>query len=860
VLRVSTQNFPIAFIKELAPAQTVIASGNNVLRAIASQRLVGDISGNVDVNLKTFEVSLNEVALSGPIFEPARGSEIQPGNNRYVLSGKITQTATGPQFQNVQLNVEQGELQVVLAALQLLDAAQARTSFGDASEVLVSPVRLQDEPLQRQLQRLSEIKVLLDQQREQREASSLFPDLNLAKGSFTGTVNLDGSLASGFTTQFNIEGQNWEWGSYGSEQLTVTGEGSFQNGIISLLPLRIQSGESVISYSGTIGGEVQSAQLRLENIPIEQMQALLQKVPNLPPVLTGFSGLLNATATLSGSISNPQARGELSITDAAINRTPVQSAEGSFSYANARLNFGSTILVAGTEPLNINGSLPYKLPIASVEPENNQLNLNIDVKNEGLAVLNLLSGGQVTWLNGTGNARVDVRGIYDQKANKLEQLVAQGEANIENATIQARPLPEGEPLTNVNGRVLFDFDRILVENMQGQFGGGAITAAGSIPISQPAPQQNPLTVNIGELAINLKGLYRGHVRGDVVVTGAALVPKIGGELNLFDGQVQLAAGGTATNNGGATGGGATASGGGTTASGATARGRGTTGTGAGSNNQLEFNSLKLTLDKSIEITQAPILSFLAQGTLTLNGPLDSIKPEGTIELNRGQVNLFTTQFRLARDYENTARFVANRGLDPILDVRLIASVTESTQRRLPISPVSAEINDAPALGVGSVQTVRIQARALGPASQLADNLELTSSPGRSKAEIVALLGGSFVDTLGRGDSTLGLVNLAGSALLGNVQNLIGDALGLSEFRVFPTTINDDKRRTSTLGLAAEAGVDISRNFSVSVLKELTTDQPFQYNLRYRVNDKVLLRGGTDFSGDSRAVVEYENRF
>jgi translocation and assembly module TamB len=46
-----------------------------------------------------------------------------------------------------------------------------------------------------------------------------------------------------------------------------------------------------------------------------------------------------------------------------------------------------------------------------------------------------------------------------------------------------------------------------------------------------------------------------------------------------------------------------------------------------------------------------------------------------------------------------------------------------------------------------------------------------------------------------------------------VQNIIGDALGLSEFRLFPTVITDDKRRTSSLGLAAEVGVDISRNFS-----------------------------------------------
>jgi hypothetical protein len=86
-----------------------------------------------------------------------------------------------------------------------------------------------------------------------------------------------------------------------------------------------------------------------------------------------------------------------------------------------------------------------------------------------------------------------------------------------------------------------------------------------------------------------------------------------------------------------------------------------------------------------------------------------------------------------------------------------------------------------------------------------------------------------------------------------VQNVIGDALGLSEFRLFPTTITDDKRRTSTLGLSAEAGVDVTRNLSVSLLKELTTDQPLQYSLRYRLNDQLLLRGSTDLSGDSRAV-------
>jgi translocation and assembly module TamB len=406
---------------------------------------------------------------------------------------------------------------------------------------------------------------------------------------------------------------------------------------------------------------------------------------------------------------------------------------------------------------------------------------------------------------------------------------------VENATLKAQALPE--PLTNVTGRVLFDLDRIRVESVQGQFSGGTITAGGTIPISQPVAQETPLTVNIGELAINLKGLYRGGVQGNVAVTGTALAPRIGGQVNLFDGQVSLEERIAATEGSGAGSGGET-----------------------NPNSSTEFNNLQLTLGKGIQITRAPIANFTANGTLTINGPLDNLRPDGTIQLERGQVNLFTTQFRLARGYENTARFFPSQGLDPVLNVRLVALVTEAIQRRLPTDPLSAEIRDVPATGFGSAQTVRVQAKVEGVASQLSDSLELTSTPARSKTEIVALLGGSFVDTLGRGDSTLGLVNLAGSALLGNVQNVIGDALGLSEFRLFPTTITDDKRRTSTLGLSAEAGVDVTRNLSVSLLKELTTDQPLQYSLRYRLNDQLLLRGSTDLSGDSRAVLEYDKRF
>ena len=847
-LVVKVAQFPIDLLKQLAPLPP----------AIAAQPVSGRLSGDLALNVKTFGASGN-VAIANPIFGTLRGDsftgrlqyangvvslkdgEFRKGDNQYLFSGSLTQTPKGPQFQ-AQLQVAQGELQDILVALQLFDITDLTRGFNvptysNAANVAIVPAGLPEATLQIQLRRLAEIQALIERQRQEREDSPL-PELAEAKGRFIGTLSVVGSLASGINAEFNIQGQNWQWGPYSAKQ--VVAQGGFQDGLLTLVPLRFQSDESFLSYSGTIGGDAQSGQLQVRNIPIAE----LKEVFNLPPSV-GFTGLLNATATLAGSIQNPQARGELTLSDATLNQTPVQSAQGSFSYNNARLSFGTTVLIAETDPLNIDGSIPYKLPIASVEPANNELSLNINVQNEGLALLNLLSGGQATWVNGTGDVQLNVSGIIDPKTNRPADLVAKGVANVENATIGARIFPEGERLTNVTGRVLFNLDNIQVETVRGQFSGGIVTAAGTIPIAQPVPQDNPLTLNIGELAINLKGLYRGGVQGNVRVTGTALAPRIGGEVSLFNGQVQLPDTAAVPS-----------------ATAAVPSGGGDVGGETTSSNPVEFNSLQLTLAKGVEIIKAPILNFLANGTLTINGSLGNLSPTGTIRLERGQVNLFTTQFRLARGYENTARFVRNQGLDPVLDVRLQASVAEATQRRLPTDPLSSEISDAPTTGLafGRVQTVRIQARVEGPASQLADNLELTSTPGRSETEIVALLGGSFVDTLGRGDTTLGLANLAGSALLSNVQNVIGDALGLSEFRLFPTIITSDEKRTSSLGLSAEAAVDISRNFSVSVLKELTTDQPFQYGLRYRLNDQLLLRGVTDFSGTSAGVLEYEKRF
>ena len=862
LLLVDAQNFPVSLIKEVTPLPP----------QIAAQPLSGRLSGDLEVNLNNYGIEGN-LAIAEPIFGTLRGDifsaklayqpngriaitdgKFQKEDREYLLAGNLVPTTYGPEFAG-QLQVVKGELQDVLTALQIFDLPDVNRrglfpAYDQAADLNIVAVGSSQNSLQNQLRRLSEIDELLKEQRQRREEASPFPEFAEAQGSFTGTVNLNASAAAGIEADFALEGEDWQWGSYNAQ--TIVAQGDFQNGVLTLLPLRFESGDGLASFSGSIGGENQSGQLQLRNLPVAEVRGLIEQFVELPPAI-GFDGLINATATLSGGISNPQARGELRISDATLNQQDVEEVKGGFNYSNARLNFGSTIrLVADAEPLSIEGSIPYKLPVATVEPESKNLSLNIDVENEGLALLNLLVGRQVAWVNGegTGDVELSIKGIYDQENNTTQGLVAEGTVAVNNATIKAQALPD--PLTNVTGNVVFNFDSIEVLDLEGKYGGGTVTAVGTIPINQPTIQENPLTVSIGQLELNLKGLYSGGVQGGVVVAGTARSPVISGELALFDGQVKLAEERQQT----------------TVSS---------DGEADETSSPIQFNNLMLALDRNIQIRKDPLLNFLASGNLILNGSLDKIRPEGIIALERGQVNLFTTQFRLDRGYENTAQFIPSEGFNPNLDVQLVASVQETNQLRRLGSTASAgnlatEISDDSTTNTfGSTQTVRIQAKVQGPATELVeslagtedkfnDSLQLTSDPDRSESEIVVLLGGGFVETLGRGNSTLGLANLAGTALLGNVSNIIGDAVGLSEFRLFPTTITDDEDRASGLGLSAEAGVDITDKLSVSVLKELTNSEPPQFNLRYRLNENLRVRGGTDFSEDHRAIVEYETRF
>ncbi|MEB3830179.1 translocation/assembly module TamB domain-containing protein [Phormidium sp. CCY1219] len=840
VLRFVVEEFPLGIANlafDLPPGPVggaIYSSGEYDLARNAGRAniaVAGPRVGYIDAERFVAEVAYDEGLV---VVDEAL---LRLGESEYRLAARAV-LAENPSFEG-QIEVVEGRVQDVLQALQLFTVEDAQRGltppdYAGSEQLDLISVGLPGERLLTQLRRLSEIATLVQQQAAIARQPGV-PEIIKVRGEFDGEITFAGTAQTGVEANFDIVSDGLQWFTQRPYQAVVGDRvvlregrvvdieeaivrGSFANGVVTLLPARIRTEESLISFSGAIGGENQSGQLRVENLAVDLIRNFVELPDNFD-----VEGLVNLRATLAGSVENPQSRGEVWLDNGTVNGEEIPGLRGAFSYDRSRLNFSSI----APEDLRVSASVP--LPPT---PGNDEFSLSVDIEDDGLSLIDVATGQQVEWVEGSATVEFQAQGRLDPEAGVIEDLVATGSAAIANATIDAQALPE--PLTNVTGTAQFERDRIVVEGIRGEFREGEVLAQGVLPIDTPTSQvENPLTVRLDELRLNLKGLYEGGVDGQIAITGTALEPDLGGEILLSDGTVLLPSdpSGQAAANGAP---------------------------GAGDEEQfgVEYDGLRVVLGEDLKISSPPLLQFVASGDLTINGFIDDPRPQGTIRLDRGLVNLFTTQFRLARDAENVAVFTGT--LNPYLDVRLVANVPEVRNTNLVSVASQSEVNDPIETTIGDGETIRVIASVEGRASQLEQNLELSSSPARSEQEIVALIGGGFVNTFGQGNTTLALANIAGNTLLLDVQNSIANALGLSEFRLGPAIV--DRGSFEQLALEVKAGVDITSNFSVSVERVLVDERPTDFSVRYRINDEVILRGATDFDDNHRALFEYQLRF
>jgi translocation and assembly module TamB len=864
VLGINVEQLPVTLLQPWIP--------KNI--GIQPYRFDGMAKGKLEIDLTNYQVSGNQIEINNPIFGAFAGDRlltnfryangrlnldntaIQRGEHTYNIDATIDATASTPTFQT-KLQVPKGSIEDIRNLLQIFSFNDLfipfnQRKYGTATDLATKTAKIANrpQPLYNELRRLSELQRWLKRETDRQQANTLIPDIGTLQGEFNGEISIANSLKTGLKTSFKIDGTNWQLprgqqeSPYQIDRLQATG--NWNNGKLRLEPLNLTIQNSQIDIAGDFGVNSQNAKLNIKNVPTEWLTSFVE----LP---VDVKGGINLAAQISGNLANPHASGDISLTNGLLNNTKLQDPKASFNYWDGRLTFNgdstfsNSPIVSQSDRIKINGSIPYQLPFSLKPPASRDIHVDLTLENQGLKILDVLSKQQLYWLDGQGKIALNIDGKM-KKSGGIESLTAKGAATISKGRIKSVAI--AEPFTDINGEIVFDFDRIDVQKLTGKLAQGQVSIAGIIPISDSfslSPSQQ-LQIQMNGVPVNIQDKYNGDVNGNVQVIGTALNPILTGAIKLSNGQVLLP----------------------DTSNSTTGSGTQTATAQVPNPNSIQLRNLQITLGDNLQITRAPILSFLATGKIDVDGTIDKPRPFGQVQLQKGSVNLFTTQFRLASGAQ-TADFFPTLGAEPVLNLKLYAKTLSSTAnlltQRNSIARTSknGEINqpaDFYTTSLGSVQTVQVEARIAGLASQLTERLELTSTPALTQPEIVLLLGGAIVEQLSAGDNIgLGVASVAGSSLLNNIQDRLSDLLNLSDFRLFPTIIKDSKTSsTSTLGIAAEIGTEISPKVSTSVFKILTNSESPYYSLRYRLNDQLLLRGSTNLFGENRVIVEFDQRF
>jgi translocation and assembly module TamB len=771
--------------------------------------------------------------LSGEVFYRDGQALLTGGTLQLTPATQFLLTASGrlfPQWQgSAEITTAQAHLQDLLQVLSIYSYADLGNLFappspGSAADLAITPVGQPDAPILIQATLARALRELAQIQSTQ-QAAALLPQLEQLDGQISGRLGLAVSQADGIAADFDFQGQDWIWGRYDFGNAFVA-QGRYRDQTLTLTPVEFRAGETRLGLMGEVSLTDSDLQVRAENLPLTAASKLLES-----PI--DVTGLVNVKAHLTGAYTNPLLEGNFAVDQATVNQQPLTEISSTFQYQDAAFSIDGRVVGPAPEPLLFSGTVPYALPFMTVQPATEDIALRVSLKDDALALVDLLFAPLLTW--GGGQANIDV-----SLGGTLQSPLVTGLAAFDGASFNSVFLDAS--LQDLTGAVRFQGTQIQIPSLKGSLFDGDFELTGQVPLLNPEATDGGLNLALNDVNFRYFNEVNSLVNGQVTLTGALLDPVIGGEVLLQDTFVQV-------------------------------------GPELLALAQFLYQppaEVELLLAQLEELGPAqldhfrvllapakvktpPLFSFDLAGDLTISGPTNDLYAEGAVYLNDGWINTITAEFFLESGRDNIALFTPDYGLDPYLDLIMTARVP--LQRNYNIQPLnsttgSAEIPDIDPLGSTTIfDEIQIEARVKGPATRLFDNLQLTSNPPYSPEQLLGMASGGYLSDLGGAEPTLALGSNLLSALTATSQDSIGDALGLNRFRLTASTVLPDEAG-DTLGYGVGVNLGITQNLSATLVQVLNQNQPIQFNARYRIDDNWGVRGSTNFSDENRVFLEY----
>nr|XP_043627269.1 protein TIC236, chloroplastic [Erigeron canadensis] len=477
-----------------------------------------------------------------------------------------------------------------------------------------------------------------------------------------------------------------------------------------------------------------------------------------------------------------------------------------------------------------------------------EVRVDADVKDGGMMLLTALSP-YANWLNGSAEVMLKVRGT-------VEQPMLDGSASFHRATISSPILRK--PLTNFGGIIVMDSNRLCIRSLESRVSRkGKLSVKGNLPLrTTEASLADKIDLKCENLEVRAKYTLSGQVDTQLQITGSILQPNISGNIKLSHGEAYLPhekGGGAAAINQEISDSSSMPSGDynqvvaskyvsrflnlkpatiNTSSQQPSDKEAEVVKKGTGQVNtkpklDIRLTNLKLVLGPELRIVY-PILNFAVSGELELNGIAHPklLKPKGVLTFENGDVILVATQVRLKREHLNTAKFEADYGLDPMLDLAL----------------------------VGSEWQFRIQSRA----TKWQDNLVVTSTRSveqdvLSPSEAARVFESQLAESILEGDGQLAFKKLATATLETLMPRIEGKGeFGHARWRLvyapqIPSLLSVDptvdplKSIASNISFGTEVEVQLGKRLQASVVRQMKdSEMAMQWTLIYQLTSRLRL--------------------
>ena len=755
-----------------------------------------------------------------------------------------TANVRSPLTAEASLATTDAHIEDILTALQIFEISDIRNFWspqplGTAADLETTPIETDPTDLATQI-RQAEAARDLQAQREAEKSRALLPALSDLEGTVDADLSLAASEIDGIEMTFDISGQDWIWGQYAFANQFVA-RGSVRDEVLTLDPVRFESGEAFVNMAGLLTMEGLETQLAIANVDLEPIAQWLA----LPLPL---QGKINALANMKGLLDNPTLLGSIAINEAAFNTYPLEITSD-FSYRDAWFRFDTQVKGEPDEPLRVQGQVPQALPFMTKQPDSDELRVQASLGSRGFELIDMFSP-YVAWGGGEAGLLIEAQGPISQP--DIHGLIEFYDASLTTEVL-------GESLTGLNGRIGFVGDRLQVSGLQGNLLKGQFFLVGDLPFltatAQTDPPIQPLTLGLNTLNFNFEDEIVSTIDGEIVVANSLQSPVIGGgvdlsEINVRVGQKTLGLANSLLFD------------------------PGIEEIVAEFDQSLsrlkklpgEFDNFVVRLPDVAKVNLYPLLGIDAIGEVTLFGPL--VKPSGSgyVELLDGWVNTVTTNLFLVRsDRRNLITFDPAQGFNPYVDLLFQGELPLQRQYDLPTAHEFAlgnrsEIPDLdPLASVTLFDEILIEAAIEGYLSQGVNLLALTSTPSYSEERLISMLSGSYLFDLPSGEPALATGINLGFALLTEQQEALADALGIRRLRLgATTTVPGNEGDLFGVGIGVSAG--LTDTFSVGLVQLLNRNQPYQLNLQYRLNNELSIGSSTDFSDESRVFMQYRIGF